>query len=373
MNLYPFQERARLIIEDLFKVQYGAILGLPTGGGKTVTSLSIVANPTESYTLIIVPKSLVLKWGDELEKWGATFKKYFGEEYVPNYVTIDPDLSMQERMKVIKENAVPGKVIITNYATVQYTSRYVAYKKVIRNKEVTVYEWEKYFFRNLPNPEYVVVDEAHRMNNPKSVLTQAIRNGVLGAKRILLTATPIDRKPSQFYSLFAYVSGQFEKLFSTFNKFADHYENRGATRFSPHDFLSVKYEKLPELVQLYSGKLSIPMMMVSFSKEEILPFLPPIRYNLLKVRMTERQERIYREVKKKSLTRDDTGKWVWIDNPTESHIRLTQIATVPSSVKQMSGNSTKFPLTSGKFDYILDVIDGRDTPVVIYQKYSTPL
>jgi superfamily II DNA or RNA helicase len=68
LQFYKFQHRAREEALLSLREEGGTVIGLPTGGGKTAVSLSLSGDP-EGYTLILVTKTSILKWRDEVFKW----------------------------------------------------------------------------------------------------------------------------------------------------------------------------------------------------------------------------------------------------------------------------------------------------------------
>jgi SNF2 family DNA or RNA helicase len=257
-----------------------------------------------------------------------------------------------------------GIIVITNYATLQYMAKSVEESKTISGKVKKFYHWNRFFPAVYP-PSFIVVDEAHKIKNPKALLTQAVLS-IPAQGRLLLTATPTDKRPSDFYTQFTYAQPSYKKEFPSYWKFADRYEIRGATPYAPFVFKETRNEA--ELVARYSRR---PKLLIKYDKAQILPDLPPIRPNMVRVEMTPKQKKLYDDFKAKAVVKDENGKWAWATG--DSYLRLLQMATVPSSAKRIGGTEVSLTNESSKFEWIADAIEGRDAPVVIYSRFKESL
>jgi SNF2 family DNA or RNA helicase len=369
LKFWQFQEDTRRQALASLKAEGGVVVGLPTGGGKTAVSLSLAGNPTLGYTLVLVTKTSIFKWADEVVKWTAFLSKYFGSNYSPKVISIGSELSIAERSDILWDvtNRVrqgeSGIIVITNYATLTHMAKTVEESVTLGGKTKKVYHWNRFFPAVFP-PEYIVVDEAHKIKNPKALLTMAVDN-IKAGKRILLTATPMGKKPSDAWQLFAYAQPTFRKEYPGFWKFSATFEQRAQTRYG-FEYIAPRNEKA--LIERYSRE---PKLLVRYDKADILPQLPPIRVNPVRIPMEEKQAAIYNAVWKDSVVRDENGQWAWVTS--DQWIRLAQIATVPSSAKNMGGRKVSLPRVSSKFDYILDVIEQATQPLVVYARFKESL
>lgn len=147
----------------LRKNGFGACLADDMGLGKTLQIIAFLSDETlkHSKNLIIVPKTLLLNWYKEMNKFSPNTYTYI-------YHGKDRDIDK------IKE----AKVIITTYQT-------------IVNDILLL---KKFFFDN------IVIDEAQYIKNPKSKAYKAI-NALNGKMKIILTGTPIENNLLEFWSL----------------------------------------------------------------------------------------------------------------------------------------------------------------------------
>jgi SWI/SNF-related matrix-associated actin-dependent regulator of chromatin subfamily A member 5 len=140
------------------------ILADEMGLGKTLQSISLLTYVKEFRNvkgphLVLVPKSVLGNWYREFTKFAPSIKAFKMQA-----------ADKEERLRMVREELVPGKweVIITSFET--FCIENAAFKKL------------QYY--------YIVIDEAHRIKNEKSVLAQRVRQ-MDSEFRLLLTGTPL--------------------------------------------------------------------------------------------------------------------------------------------------------------------------------------
>jgi superfamily II DNA or RNA helicase len=361
---WPHQRAARqLILSIVPRTQRGVILGFKTGGGKTLTAM-LASVPRNGYALIVVPKTMVLKWVDEYEKFGLPVRP------IPVTGTIP------RRMQIIQAFGHRGNVLVTNYATLQHIAKRQAERKRLVNRngklvETKYYVWTDYLLRVQP-PEVIVVDEAHIMNNPESLITQSITN-IPAQRRLLLTATPVDDKPSQYYPLLAYIDPDlFLRLFPYKSHFIERFEIRKRGLYDPFKFVGPKNtDVLQAMLKGEHPDTRGRRWLISWSDNT---GLPPLIEEVTRLEMEPKQAKHYRDIERMNITRDTDGRLVWVEGGA-SYVRLKQVATVPSAIKQVSGDKVNLPVVSSKFDHVLERLadPGRSSPIAVYSQFIEPL
>lgn len=118
--------------------------------------------------MVIVPKSVMPNWMNELNKRCPSLKplKFHGDK---------------EQRKVLKETALlPGKfdICITSYE--------IAIKE---KSALNKFKWH-----------YLIIDEAHRIKNEKSVLSQCVRY-FKSQFRLIITGTPLQNNLHELWAL----------------------------------------------------------------------------------------------------------------------------------------------------------------------------
>lgn len=145
------------ILEDLIDVPSVALF-LPTGTGKTVTSLKWFEENGTNKLLIVCPKSI-------LSQWAGVIK---AELPHLNVLVFPKNASIAKKDNIVSMS--DADVIIVNFDIVSKMKS--LYKKVNAN-------WS------------VIVDESHRMKNPDAKVTQELlRIGNKTIHKAILTATP---------------------------------------------------------------------------------------------------------------------------------------------------------------------------------------
>ena len=142
--LYPHQITGVrwLVNREIGKAPYGGFLCDEMGLGKTIQLIETMrANPLER-TLILVPKSIITQWAEELER-----------RSVPVHVYDGP-----------KRELVPASVVLAPYSVAT---------------DLTGSEWDR-----------IILDEGHEIRNPKSATHIACRR-ISAPIRWCLSGTPI--------------------------------------------------------------------------------------------------------------------------------------------------------------------------------------
>jgi len=158
------------------------------GLGKTLQSLAVVFNESiqqEGHvcSLIVCPTSLTYNWLAEVNK-------FFDNE---QFTAVVVEGTTAQRQAIIRDRK--ADLLIMNYEKV--------------NGVFDTLKEQKFF--------YLVLDEAHKIKNSKSKLTQNIK-GLQAERKLVLTGTPLQNKVSELWSLFDFLMPDFLEEETTFNK-----------------------------------------------------------------------------------------------------------------------------------------------------------
>eukprot|EP00954_Amorphochlora_amoebiformis_P001250 96559-Amorphochlora_amoeboformis.AAC.1 len=145
------------------------------GLGKTIQSLSLLAYVMEKKNnngpfLVIAPMSTLRNnWATELDRW------------VPSMQFIIYDGTKEARKKLREEDM----------ATENYNVLLTTFEFAMRDKKyLRKTQWQ-----------YIIVDEAHRLKNPKCKLVSDLNEYNKGARRIALSGTPLQNDLPELWSL----------------------------------------------------------------------------------------------------------------------------------------------------------------------------
>lgn len=147
------------------------------GLGKTLQTISFLSylkhhKDISGPHLIVVPKSTLQNWKREFERWTPDFN-----------VTVLTG-TKDERQEIITNRLLPQdfEVCITTYemCLIERTS------------------FKKFSF------EYIVIDEAHRIKNVDSILSQIVR-AFTSRGRLLITGTPLQNSLKELFALLNFI------------------------------------------------------------------------------------------------------------------------------------------------------------------------
>ncbi|PAV80505.1 hypothetical protein WR25_02934 [Diploscapter pachys] len=160
----------------LISLQHNNINGIladEMGLGKTLQTIALLGymkhyKNMASPHLVIVPKSTLKNWMNEFEKWCPSMKicSIIGDE--------------QTRNVVIRETILPQKfdVCVTTYEMMLKIKTQL--RKLV---------WK-----------YIIIDEAHRIKNEKSKLSEVVRE-IKSKNRLLITGTPLQNNLHELWAL----------------------------------------------------------------------------------------------------------------------------------------------------------------------------
>ncbi|KAJ7590813.1 P-loop containing nucleoside triphosphate hydrolase protein [Mycena floridula] len=153
------------------------ILADEMGLGKTLQTISFLAylknyREISGPHLIVVPKSTLQNWQREFERW------------TPDFNVVILAGTKEERADIIANRLLPQdfEVCITSY-------------------EICLIEksaLKKFSF------EYIVIDEAHRIKNVNSLLSQIVRI-FISRGRLLITGTPLQNNLEELFALLNFI------------------------------------------------------------------------------------------------------------------------------------------------------------------------
>ncbi|XP_025201140.1 chromatin-remodeling complex ATPase chain Iswi [Melanaphis sacchari] len=199
-ELRDYQIRGLNWMISLYENGINGILADEMGLGKTLQTISLLGYMKHYRNIpgphmVIVPKSTLQNWVNEFKKWCPTIR------------TVCMIGDRDARVKFIRETFIPGDwdVCITSY------------EMIIRERAVLrKIQWR-----------YLVIDEAHRIKNEKSKLSEIIREFET-TNRLLLTGTPLQNNLHELWALLNFLlpdvfnsSDDFDSWFNTNNCLGD--------------------------------------------------------------------------------------------------------------------------------------------------------
>lgn len=306
-DLRDYQKDGYSWLKHLYKNKIGGLLADDMGLGKTlqmICLLSSVHSKGTKKSLIVVPTSLIFNWLDEINKFNSELSACV--------------LEGPTRKQIYKSSK--ASVFITTYGV------------IIRD-----IEWlqkEKF--------ELIILDESQQIKNPSTKSFRSVK--LLNAKvRYTLTGTPVENHLLDLWSQFSFITPGLLGNESFFN---DNFAKEIATGMNP---------KRGELL-----KSIIKPFLLRRTKDKVLSELPPKTEMIIKCKMSEEQEDVYKK------TRDsyhavftnqlkDFGIHKSRFKALEALTKLRQLTNHPKTVdSEYTGDSGKIKIMMQMLEEILD-------------------
>ncbi len=281
VQLRDYQKEGVRWLKYLYDNNFGGCLADDMGLGKTVqaiTLLSFIYPKTATPSLIIMPKSLITNWQNELRKFNKnlTFYPYYGN---------DRDIT-----QVKKHN-----LILTSYA--------IARNDIEKLKDIKF--------------DTIIIDESQNIKNTESKTSRAVM--LLESKhRFALSGTPIENSLFELYSLFRFINN------GMFGTIAD---------FKRNFVLPIQNQANENVAKVLKAKIT-PFLLRRL-KGDVLKDLPAKQEQVLYVDMEESHKKFYEE--KKNYYKQILDQQIAANGIEKSRFvilqafnELRQIASVPN-------------------------------------------
>ncbi|KAA8594681.1 hypothetical protein FQN60_011816 [Etheostoma spectabile] len=199
-KMRDYQVRGLNWLISLYENGINGILADEMGLGKTLQTISLLGYMKHYRNIpgphmVLVPKSTLYNWMNEFKRW------------VPSLRAVCLIGDREERNALIRDVLLPGEwdVCVTSY------------EMLIIEKAV----FKKFNWR------YLVIDEAHRIKNEKSKLSEIVRE-FKTTNRLLLTGTPLQNNLHELWALLNFLlpdvfnsADDFDSWFDTNNCLGD--------------------------------------------------------------------------------------------------------------------------------------------------------
>ena len=313
-TLRPYQKEGVKWIKYLYDNNLGGCLADDMGLGKTLQAISMLAllYPKETMpSLVVMPRSLLFNWQDELGKFAPQLSVY-------TYYGHTRDL----------KEALSHQVILTTYA-------------MVRN-DIETFNKEQFC--------YVILDESQSIKNVGAQITQAVL--LLKARhRLALSGTPVENNLTELYSLFRFLN---PAMFGTLGDFNEQY--------------TYPIQKENDKVALESLRRKIFPFILRRLKRDVLKDLPDRMEQTLFVEMEqaqadfyEQRRRHYYQQVKDNIAAEGIQKSQFIMFQAMSELR--RIASVPESLTDDNISSPKLNLL---MDTVCEAVDNQHKVVIFF-------
>ncbi len=241
-ELRPYQVAGYHWLHFLHEYGFGGILADDMGLGKTVQVLAFLLALRESGhaqapDLIVVPRSLLVNWQREVEKFTPDLKvlTYFGAQRPPTEAFADYDL------------------VLTTYGVMR-----------VDNEKLRGYHFH-----------YIVLDESQAIKNPLAKTSRAARR-LQSDHRLAMTGTPVENNTFELWAQFAFVMPGL----------------LGSLDYFKEEFVKPIEKKRDERMAESLRRLVYPFILRR-TKEQVAPELPPRTERVIYCPMEPAQRRFY--------------------------------------------------------------------------------
>jgi len=263
-QMRPYQMKGLEWMVSLFNNKLNGILADEMGLGKTLQTISLLCYLMEQKNingpfLCIVPLStLHNNWAAEFQRWAPAIDVLIYE-------------GNKNERKLLRKNRLVGtkfNVMITTFENAMFDRTYL--KPVL---------WE-----------YIIVDEAHRLKNPKSRLASDLADHYQSKRRLALTGTPLQNNLEEVWALLTFLH---PNIFGTMTNFEQWFAApfaKGGDKVETNE-----EEKLLIIDRLH--KVLRPFILRR-EKNQVEKEMPDKKEFVVKVRMSALQARLYEYVEK---------------------------------------------------------------------------
>ncbi|MFN8576796.1 MAG: DEAD/DEAH box helicase [Candidatus Sericytochromatia bacterium] len=311
-----YQEQGFKWLEYLYKNSLGGCLADDMGLGKTLQTITLLSSiyPNEKKSsLIIMPKSLLFNWENELKKFNPKISYYI-------YYADNKDLKKAQK----------NNLILTTYTMMR--------SDIKEFKEL--------------NFHYIILDESQNIKNAETQTAKAVML-LNGKHRLALSGTPIENNLGELYSLFRFLN---PAMFGSMDDFNDDY------------LVPIQKENNKDVI--HDLKRKIYPFILRRLKKDVLKELPDKVEQTLYVDMTKEQKKLYEE--RRSFFYNTLRQQINTNGINKSQFfifqaltELRQIASIPES---QSDNKITSPKRELLIENILEVV-ANGHKVLVFVNY----
>lgn len=277
--------------------------------------------------LIVAPNSMKFIWAEEIQKWwpGVRVQVINGTAAIrKKQFQADADFF------VINWDGLAGHSRLAPYGSVELTDRDRQEKEI-----------------NELHPKLVILDEAHRMVNPKNKWTRAAWYVMhQAAYRFALTGTPVVNEPGDAWSI---LHGIDPDEWPVKTKFIDRYTISAVSGYGGLDVFGLNPGTQQEFYQILEPRFL--RRTLHEVRPEIPDLLPP---QVREVQMDAKQAKAYDDLIQHMMTETDGGLIV-VESPLVKAGRLTQAAAATLTLD--ADGVVQLTTPSCKLNALLEVIE----------------
>ncbi len=326
--LREYQQDGINWLNFLYEYKFGGILADDMGLGKTIQTLTHLSRLKENGvllkpSLIVMPTSLIANWKNEIKK------------FTPNLSVLS--LHGSNRNK--------------NFSKLQeYDIVLTTYPLIVRDKER--YLKENFF--------YIILDEAQKIKNHKTKMTQSIKE-LKSEYRLALSGTPIENHLGELWSIFDFLMPNF---LDTLSFFRSYYQNpiEKENDFSRQKLLNQK----------------VKPFIIRRTKEIVTDELPKKSIIVKYTQFESKQSKLYESIRvtmEKKVRQAVQEKGIGSSHITilDALLKLRQVCCHPSLVKIEDALKVQ---ESAKLELFLDLVEellSEKRKILVFSQFTSML
>jgi len=326
--LRDYQQDGINWLNFLYEYKFGGILADDMGLGKTIQTLTHLSTLKENKKLnkpclVVMPTSLIANWKNEIKK------------FTPNLSVLSLHGSdRKERFKKIKDH----DILLTTYAL------------IVRDLE----KFEKENFL------YIILDEAQKIKNPKTKMTQAIKQ-LKSEHKLALSGTPIENHLGELWSIFDFLMPNFLDTLSFFKKY---YQNpiEKENDFNKQELLNAR----------------VKPFIIRRTKEKVAHELPKKSEIIKYTQFDEKQSKLYESIRvtmEKKVRDAVSAKGLGSSHITilDALLKLRQVCCDPSLVNIDEALKVQ---ESAKLELFLDLVEellSENRKILVFSQFTSML
>lgn len=300
VEMRAYQKEGVKWLQYLYDNNFGGCLADDMGLGKTLQAIALLTYiypKAKRPSLIVMPRSLLTNWQNELQKFNPNLSFYC-------YYETSRDIEAIENYNII----------LTTYAIVR--------NDIEKLKNITF--------------DTIILDESQNIKNVESKISKAVM--LLDAKhKFALSGTPIENSLFELYSLFRFINSG---LFASLQDFKRDY------------VVPIQGEANESVAKILKAKIS-PFLLRRL-KEEVLEDLPSKQEQIVYVDMSEQHKQFYNE--KRNYYKMVLEQQIAMNGFEKSSFMILQafndLRQIASAPELKSDNS----ITSSKIDDLFEML-----------------
>jgi len=300
-TLREYQKEGIRWLKYLYDNNFGGCLADDMGLGKTIQAiglLSYIYPKQKNPSLIVMPRSLLSNWQNELNRFNPelSFYVYYA--------------SQRDTNEIKKHN-----ITLTTYAMIR--------NDIEKLKEIKF--------------DTIILDESQHIKNIESKISRAVM--LLDAKhKFTLSGTPIENNLFELYSLFRFINNG---MFKSVNDFKNDY------------VVPIQANANEEVARLL--KLKITPFLLRRLKKDVLKDLPSKQEQVVYVDMDENHKKFYEQ--KKSYYKQILDKQIAVNGIEGSRFVILQAFNDLRQIASVPELKSEDKISSSKIDALFDMLD----------------